>query len=59
MTALMLATSGGNLKLVKFLIDNGADVNAKNHAGISALNLASKKKNSELVNLLKARGAKE
>ena len=39
-TALMLAAHDGHLNVVKFLIDRGADVNAKDKRGYTALGIA-------------------
>jgi ankyrin repeat protein len=58
-TALMFACSNGKLELVKYLISKGADVNLKAKDGTSALSLAIKEKNDEIIKILKAKGAKE
>lgn len=39
-TALMKATVGGYLDVVRFLVDRGADVNAQNESGDTALTWA-------------------
>jgi ankyrin repeat protein len=44
---------------VKLLLDMGADVNAKRQDGWTALKLAQKSGSTEIVELLKAHGAKE
>lgn len=36
-TALMRAAHDGNVKIVKYLVDNGADINIKNDCGDTAL----------------------
>ncbi len=55
----MLASSKGNIEVVKVLLDKGADANAKNKDGGTALMLAAQDGNLEVVKLLKARGATE
>ena len=57
-TALMFASSNGKLDLVKYLISKGADVNLKAKDGTSALSLALKDKNDDIIKILKANGAK-
>lgn len=54
-------TDGTLLETVKMLLDAGADVNAKNGGGVTALGYAlkCKRKMTDVVELLKARGAKE
>ncbi len=72
-TPLMVASSNGRLEILKLLLDKGADVNAKAKDGGTALTTAympmspvtnapnafSEKAHLEVVNLLKAHGAKE
>lgn len=58
-TALMFASTNGNLDLVKYLVSKGADVNLKAKDGTTALSLATKEKNAEIIKVLKAGGAKE
>lgn len=50
-------TLEGHLKAAGYLIDQGADVNAKNNDGNTALILASQLNKKELVELLLAKGA--
>jgi len=57
--ALMNAASNNDFQQVQDLLDKGSDVNAKNSDGLTALMLASKSGHSEIVELLKAHGAKE
>jgi uncharacterized protein len=44
---------------VRVLLENGADVNAKDRDGMTALNWALKSGHSRIIELLKAHGAKE
>uniref|UniRef100_UPI0026312A47 ankyrin repeat domain-containing protein n=1 Tax=uncultured Brachyspira sp. TaxID=221953 RepID=UPI0026312A47 len=57
-TALMLASSNGDLEVVKLLIDKGADVNAKDDYNRTALMLASYNGHLEAAEFLKANGDK-
>lgn len=56
-TFLLPATCCGDEKLVKLLIENGADVNFKSSAGMTALKLASLHGSFNLVKLLIENGA--
>ena len=58
-TAIMFASSNGKLDLVKYLISKGADLNLKAKDGTSALSLALKDKNDDIIKILKANGAKQ
>ena len=58
-TALMFASSNEKPDLVKYLISKEADVNLKAKDGATALSLAQKEKNDDIIKLLKAAGAKE
>jgi ankyrin repeat protein len=49
---LRIASYNGYLDLVKLLINNGADVNAKNNFGFTSLMLASVNDHMDIVNLL-------
>ncbi len=57
-TALMRAAEEGRSKNVKVLIDAGADVNVKDKNGETALMKAEQKKHTEIIEQLKAAGAK-
>ena len=54
----MLAAEKNAVDVAKLLIASGADVNAKNRNGRTALMWAVEKKNSDLVEALKAAGAR-
>lgn len=56
---LVLATKQGNIDIVKTLIANGADLNIKNQNNETALTIAQKLNNKELVTLLKGHKALE
>ena len=58
-TALMFASSNGKLDLVKYLISKKANLNLKAKDGTTALSLAMKDKNEEIIKILKDNGAKE
>jgi ankyrin repeat protein len=51
-TALLLAAKKNNLQMMQLLIDNGANINAQNHYGISALMYAVDSRNVDMVTLL-------
>ena len=53
----MHAASAGHTEAVKVFIAAGADINAKNNEGQTALELASLKGHAETVNLLRQAGA--
>ena len=52
-----MATTQGNLDLMTFLIDAGANVNAPNKDGLTPLIVGCYHGNSDVVNLLLQRGA--
>ncbi len=54
----MWASLRGNVDVVKLLLAKGADINAKTKGGQTALMAASSGGHQEVVNLLKAHGAK-
>lgn len=56
---LMHATKYGDLEMVKSLVDYGADVNAKDKYGQTALMIASKVPHPEIVKFLKSKGAND
>ena len=56
-TALMLASDKGHLKVVKLLLEKGANANAQNNNGETALMVASEKGHLEIVKLLIEKGA--
>jgi ankyrin repeat protein len=58
-TCLMMVARNANPELVKFLLSKGADINAKAKDGSTALSLAMKENDTEMVALLKANGATE
>ena len=51
-TVLIEAASCGHLEIVKYLIEKGADINAKNRNGNTALVEATSKGHLEIVKLL-------
>ncbi len=57
-TPLFWAVEDNNKELVSFLIQNGANVNAKSVKGQTPLSLAEKGSYAEIVDILKANGAK-
>jgi ankyrin repeat protein len=56
-SALQAAASGGHLDVVKFLLDNGADIDAQYGKHGSALHAAAAKDHIDIVKLLVSRGA--
>ena len=56
-TALIMAARNGQAKIVKLLIDNGANVNAKNDEGFTALMRAEKHGYDETGSILRDNGA--
>lgn len=58
-TPLHLASMVGNTEIAKFLLDNGADVNARDAEGYSPLVRAKANGNDEIAKMLTDHGAKE
>jgi ankyrin repeat protein len=58
-TPLTQAASEGLLEAVRLLLDRGANISAKGEEDRTALKIAQRKGHKEIVELLKARGAKE
>lgn len=58
LTALMLASENGYAKVVRLLLEAGADINAAKFDGATALMLASQIGNTEVVRILLNHGAK-
>lgn len=58
-TCLMMVAGAGDAELVSFLLSKGADINAKAMDGSTALTMAARENNVEMINLLKANGAIE
>lgn len=56
-TALIGASTGGQLEVVKYLISKGADINIKDNDGVTALMMASAKGHLEVVKYLIDNGA--
>ncbi|HME58834.1 MAG TPA: ankyrin repeat domain-containing protein, partial [Terracidiphilus sp.] len=57
-TALILAAGNGDLEIVKLLLEKGANIEAKDSDGYTALERAESKDMTEAAALLRARGAK-
>ena len=51
-TALHYAVEKGNLKIIKYLVEKGADANLQNEGGRTALHYAKQKGNQEIIDLL-------
>jgi ankyrin repeat protein len=58
-SALWQASFFGRDEVAKFLLEGGADINARDNSGRTPLSWVSEIYNNDLVNLLKASGAKE
>jgi len=57
-TPLIYAASNSNANLTRYLIEKGANLNAKTSDGKTALSIALERENEVIVELLKANGAK-
>jgi len=55
---LIYAAIGGYIKIVKFLLENGADINSKSIGGDTALTLAKNIGYKDIVDLLITKDAK-
>src|SRR5216683_2229209 len=55
---LYLAAGEGRLEVVRYLLDQGADVNAREQFGDTALDIAINRNQTTMVDLLRHRGAK-
>ena len=49
-----MASQKGHLEMVKFLIENGADVRKENKDGVTPLSIASQNGNMEVIEFLLA-----
>lgn len=59
MSPLFKAVGLGHIELVRYLLQNGADINQKNYKGVDVLTVARKTKNNpEMIKLLQELGAK-
>jgi len=58
-TPLMMAARGDHISTLKLLLDNGADLNAKNQIGMNALDFAKQYKAPDAIKGLTARMAQE
>ncbi|MFN4149639.1 MAG: ankyrin repeat domain-containing protein [Candidatus Sericytochromatia bacterium] len=56
-TALSISLNKGNIEIIKLLLDNKANPNIKNNLGESYLDIAKKRNNQEIINILKYTGA--
>ena len=57
-TPLRTACLRGKKEIVELLIANGADINVKDNAGKTALDIARQRGHTEIVELLQKHGAK-
>ncbi len=55
----MIASNTTSVSILEMLLEAGADVNAKDKDGHTALDMAQKAGNTKIVELLKQAGAKE
>ena len=54
MTPLMVASKSGNIKIVRLLLNKGADIRLKDSLGRSAIDYASHFKNTDIKKLLQS-----
>jgi uncharacterized protein len=57
-TVLVSAAKSGNVDAVRWLLDHGADMKAKDGRGKTALQWAESNRHEEVADLLRQRGAK-
>ena len=58
-TELMAAADKGHPEIVNFLLEAGADVNARDFSGYSALGFAQNAGHAEIVDMLRKAGAED
>lgn len=58
-TPLHVAVNNDRFEIAKFLLENGADINARNKHGLTPLHLAAKNGNVELTQMLISRNARK
>jgi uncharacterized protein len=58
-SALMMAAGEGHTSTVKLLLERKADVNLVNEAGLTAIGWAEKQQRSDIIEMLRAAGAKK
>ena len=58
-TVLMIASKMGYTEIVKLLLNAGADVNAQNDVGRTAMMIATEEGHNEMIQLLKEASDKE
>ena len=56
-TLMLAAANGGDIEMVKFLVENGANVNASNSHGVTAMMRAVHSQNVEIIDFLASKGA--
>ncbi len=59
LTVLMYAANWGDLELVKVLVEGGADINARDRYGRTALTFASGHEHTEIAEYLQSAGGTE
>ena len=58
-TALMMATQKATPEMVRYLLDQGAEVNVRDKWGRTALDVATRNEDTSVVTLLKSRGGRK